>query len=285
VDPDLAEAHGGWKPGNASRYSRFNLRPDRPVAGRLFSWVSSEDNEMADLLSREGGIERFPEAVARRTFVFAPASLQAMPGAGRVRNLDMSAPFNEADMAMIAARAKAPVDRRWLSRILPYVVCMQAAIRGWLARRAQEHARSLSGSSSEAFGAFIGRWAPAKRCAYGRLEWAYFFPEAEGERLFVRVLALGLGLSYFAACFVTGMLLGLSAADRSILQDDQQLEFSADECVQVKQEHSARSIQVWWRWLAARGARNDPPLPEGAVGWCACTSRGSCARSAARRGA
>ena len=25
VDPDLAEAHGGWKPGNASRYSRFQL--------------------------------------------------------------------------------------------------------------------------------------------------------------------------------------------------------------------------------------------------------------------
>ena len=25
VDPNLAEAHGGWKPGNASRYSRFNL--------------------------------------------------------------------------------------------------------------------------------------------------------------------------------------------------------------------------------------------------------------------
>ena len=25
VDPELAEAHGGWKPGNASRYSRFNL--------------------------------------------------------------------------------------------------------------------------------------------------------------------------------------------------------------------------------------------------------------------
>ncbi len=56
----------------------------------LFAWVSSEDNEMADLLSREGGIERFPEAVARRAFVVAPASLQAMPGAGRVRNLDMS---------------------------------------------------------------------------------------------------------------------------------------------------------------------------------------------------
>jgi hypothetical protein len=25
VDPELAEAHGGWKPGNASRYSRFNI--------------------------------------------------------------------------------------------------------------------------------------------------------------------------------------------------------------------------------------------------------------------
>ena len=236
----------------------------------LFSWVSSEDNEMADLLSREGGVERFPEAVARRAFVLAPASLQAMPGAGRVRNLDMSAPFNAADMAMIAARAQAPADRRWLSRILPYVVCMQAAIRGWLARRAQERAR-IAVENPEGFGAFIGRWAPAKRCAYGRLEWAYFFPEAEGEYLFMRVLALGLGLSFFAACFVTGMLLGLSAADRSILQDDKQLEFSADECVQVKQEHSARSIQVWWRWLTARRARNDPPLPEGAVGWCACT--------------
>ena len=125
-----------------------------------------------------------------------------------------------ADMAMIAARAQALVDRRWLSHILPYVVCMQAAIRGWLARRAQERARIAAENPERfIFGAFIGRWAPAQRYAYGRLEWAYFFPEAEGERLFVRVLALGLGLSYFAACFVTGMLLGLSAADRSILQD------------------------------------------------------------------
>eukprot|EP00900_Chrysochromulina_parva_P016661 jgi/Chrpa1/24997/Chrysochromulina_OHIO_Genome00025755-RA len=131
----------------------------------------------------------------------------------------------------------------WLSRVLPSIVCLQAAIRGWLARRDRACARAQSGSSSEAFGAFIGRWAPAKRCAYGRLEWAYFFPEAEGEHLFMRVLALGLGLSFFAACFVTGMLLGLSAADRALLHDERQLEFTADECVQVKQEHSARSIQ------------------------------------------
>jgi hypothetical protein len=74
----------------------------------LFSWVSSEDIEMADLLSREGGIERFPEAVARRAFVFAPASLQAMPGAGRVRNLDMSAPFNQADMGICVV-----FSRKW----------------------------------------------------------------------------------------------------------------------------------------------------------------------------
>jgi hypothetical protein len=30
-------------------------------------------------------------------------------------------------------------------------------------------------------------------------------------------------------------------------------------------------IQVRWRRLRARRSRDDPPLPEGAVGWCACT--------------
>jgi hypothetical protein len=139
----------------------------------LFAWVSSEDNEMADLLSREGGIERFPEAVARRAFVLAPASLQARPDAGRVRNLDMSAPFNAADMAMIAARAQAPADRRWLSRALPAIVCIQAVARRWLTRRAQAYAQARAHKTPmENFGAFIGRWAPGKKCIYGRLEWA-----------------------------------------------------------------------------------------------------------------
>ena len=42
------------------------------------------------------------------------------------------------------------------------------------------HAGIFSGGF---FGSFFGRWAPAKRYAYGRLEWAYFFPVDEGERL------------------------------------------------------------------------------------------------------
>ena len=235
----------------------------------LFGWVSSEDNEMADLLSREGGIERFPEAVARRAFVVAPASLHAMPGAGRVRNLDMSAPFNAADMAMIAARAQAPTDWRWLSRVLPAVVCMQAAFRGWLSRRAQKRAQEQKSCSSlENFGDFIGRWAPGNRCRYGRLDRAYFFPVGEGEHLFARLLVF---LPYFWACIVAGMMLALDAADRGALNDDVQLQFTAEECIDVKREHAASTIQVWWRYLTARRARYSPPLPEGAVGWCHCT--------------
>ena len=156
---------------------------------------------------------------------------------------------------MIAARAQAPVDRRWLSRILPAIVCIQAAARGWLSRRAQPRARV---SPMENFGAFIGRWAPGKKCIYGRLEWAYFFPATEGERLFMRVLALSLGLSYFMACAVTGMLRALDVADRLLLEDEAQLAFTAAECVEVKREHSARSIQVWWRWLTAPRTRTPP---------------------------
>ena len=267
----------GW-----SRAERLNLLLKRlfilQIVGNFllcFSWVSSEDNEMADHLSREGGLPRFFEAVARRAFVVEPAQLQALPGAGRVRNLDTSVPFNAADVARLSSQARAPPDMLWLSRVLPAIVCLQAATRGWLARRAQERARVLArvtpGSSPEVFGSFFGRWAPAKRCAYGRLEWAYFFPMDEGERLFAKVLALSLGLPYFLACAVTGMLLALGTADRLLLHDDVQLQFSTSECVALKQVHSARAIQIWWRWLWARWSRDDPPLPEGAVGWCACT--------------
>jgi hypothetical protein len=109
---------------------------------------------MADLLSREGGIERFPEAVKRRAFVDDPALLQAMPGAGRVRNLDMSIPFGSEDMERLSARAHAPVDMLWLSRALPAIVCIQAVARGWLTRRARTRAQF---SPLENFGAFLGR--------------------------------------------------------------------------------------------------------------------------------
>ena len=262
----------GW-----SRAERLNLLLKRlfilQIVGNFllcFSWVSSEDNEMADHLSREGGLPRFLEAVARRAFVAELAQLQALPGAGRVRNLDSSVPFNAADVARLSAQARAPPDMLWLSRVLPAIVCLQAAARGWLARRAQKRAQNTPGSSPEEFGAFFGRWAPAKKCAYGRLEWAYFFLADEGEYLFARVLALGSGLYYFMACAVTGMLLALSTADRLLLRDDVQLQFSASECVELKHVHSARAIQIWWRWLRARWSRDDPPLPEGAVGWCAC---------------
>ena len=50
-----------------------------------------------------------------------------------------------------------------------------------------------------------------------------------------------------------------------------QLQFTAEECIDVKREHAASTIQVWRRYLAARRARSSPPLPEGAVGWCQCT--------------
>ena len=51
----------------------------------LFEWVSSGDNEMADLLSREGGIDRFLEAVTRRAFVGDPALLGDARGGPRTQ--------------------------------------------------------------------------------------------------------------------------------------------------------------------------------------------------------
>ena len=55
----------------------------------------------------------------------------------------------------------------------------------------------------------------------------------------------------------------LGTAARLLLDDDAQLRFTAAECVEVKREHMARSIQAWWRYLTARRARYSPPLPRG----------------------
>ena len=67
------------------------------------------------------------------------------------------------------------------------------------------------------------------------------------------------------------MMLALHKEDRVRLDNDVQLQFTAAECLYVKREHVARTIQVWWRYLTARRARNSPPPPEGAVG-CGVTA-------------
>jgi hypothetical protein len=70
-----------------------------------FFWLKSEDNSMADPLSCEDGLEAFLAEVQRQAFVVPPAVIQGMPDAGRVRNLDMSAPFNAADMEKTPEKA------------------------------------------------------------------------------------------------------------------------------------------------------------------------------------
>ena len=83
------------------------------------------------------------------------------------------------------------------------------------------------------------------------------------ERLFSRVLKF---LPHFWACIVTGMLLGLDPMDRELLDDDVQLMFGVEDCIEVKREHSARTIQVRWRRLQVRrsGACPSPAEQGGA---------------------
>ena len=90
---------------------------------------------MADPLSRENGLDAFLVEVTRRAFVVPPAVLQGMPDAGRVRNLDMSAPFNAADMEVLQGQSRQRVDMAALSRMLPAVVFIQSVLRGWFVRR------------------------------------------------------------------------------------------------------------------------------------------------------
>ena len=94
--------------GPGTRAERLNLLLKRLFVLQIkfdclirFFWLKSKDNSMADPLSREDGLEAFLAEVQRQAFVVPPAVLQGMPDAGRVRNLDLSAPFNAADMEVL----------------------------------------------------------------------------------------------------------------------------------------------------------------------------------------
>ena len=145
-----------------SRAERLNLLLKRLFVLQIkfdclirFFWLKSEDNSMADPLSRENGLEAFLAEVQRQAFVVPPAVPQGMPDAGRVRNLDMSAPFNAADMEVLQGQSRQRVDMAALSRMLPAVVFIQSMLRGWLVRRD------------------LGRFAPPRGTAFGILARAY----------------------------------------------------------------------------------------------------------------
>jgi hypothetical protein len=154
-----------------------------------FFWLASEDNSMADPLSRENGLDAFLIEVQRRAFVVPPAVLQGMPDAGRVRTLDMSAPFHATDMAAIAALSRTRVDMAELSRQLPAIVCIQSRIRGWLVRyplRACRLARANTRAIREQ--EHDDGFEPFRMCAYGPLARAYlrnlaFVPEKIPEKI------------------------------------------------------------------------------------------------------
>ena len=153
-----------------SRAERLNLLLKRLFVLQIkfdclirFFWLKSEDNSMADPLSREDGLEAFLAEVQRQAFVVPPAVIQGMPDAGRVRNLDMSAPFNAADMEVLQGQSRQRVDMAALSRMLPAVVFIQSMLRGWLVRRD------------------LGRFAPPRGTAFGILARAYL-PEKTPEK-------------------------------------------------------------------------------------------------------
>jgi hypothetical protein len=179
-----------------SRAERLNLLLKRLFVLQIrfdcllrFFWLKSEDNSMADPLSREDGFDAFLVEVQRRAFVVPPAVLQGMPDAGRVRTLDMSAPFNAADMAAIAALSRTRVDMAELSRQIPAIVCIQSRIRGWLVRyplRACRLARANTCAIREQ--EHDDGFEPFRMCTYGPLARAYlrnlaFVPEKIPEKI------------------------------------------------------------------------------------------------------
>jgi hypothetical protein len=100
----------------------------------LFFWLSTHANYLADHLSR-GRLDAFLAAVGFGALEMG-AVPRALPGAGRVRTLDLSSPLDSSDMAIIAAGAEGPPsDMAYYSACVSAAVVLQAAIRKWLALR------------------------------------------------------------------------------------------------------------------------------------------------------
>lgn len=100
-----------------------------------FFWVSTTDNYLADHLSRENRVPDFLREVMDSDFLMEGAVLTPQPDSGRVRTLDMTAPFSEADMEAMRGVGRGHVDMFWLSQAVVAAVAIQAAVRGWLRRR------------------------------------------------------------------------------------------------------------------------------------------------------
>ena len=124
-----------------SRAERLNLLLKRLFVLQIrfdcilrFFWLSTTANYLADHLSRDRAAAFLAEARASGE-LDADAVLVPEPDAGRTRTLDMTAPFNEADMAAIAAAANERVDMAVHSRHVGAAVVLQAAARSLLARQ------------------------------------------------------------------------------------------------------------------------------------------------------
>ena len=122
-----------------------------------FFWLSSEDNLLADHLSREDGLERFLRDVYATGYWSADVVPSPELDAGRVRGLDTSVPFSSEDFAYMRERAmeleRSQADsmgdtyamQSYSLRVSAAVV-LQALVRGWLARRATYRVMRVQGA-------------------------------------------------------------------------------------------------------------------------------------------
>ena len=134
-----------------SRAERLNLLLKRLFVLQVrfdcllrFFWLSSEDNELADDLSREDGLARFLSVIHERGFLDASATLAAAPNAGRTRTLDLSAPISEDDLAAIGRWRRPHVDMVAFYRQVPAAVRIQAVARGFLSRKVERQCTAPS---------------------------------------------------------------------------------------------------------------------------------------------